>query len=409
MKTSLAERLKGITNNTTLQTNIATVPTNPVITEIKSALNIAGFDSIMIPNDIELAYVSSVFQNKGFYDINNVTYESVDVIAKSQFIDLNNKLKEFTKSMNSVKTPGLFTLIDELNKNVQDSELELIWEKTVNAKPTFGSKVKALFNKAALKESVNNQLKSLQDLLSNRSNSLETKLNDLEKKLTTERNDQDKNIKVLEKTYEIYYASFMELRKQFALIVFLEHSFKIQLQNFKNAHEGKGDLILDKKLQDFDRILVDIENKRLIIHKALLQLPITATQNNNLISVCQNLLKEIDNTLISSFPSIRSNLINIGISIVTQNALLSNNSTQELDRSLSILSSKVSADLAIKGQQLSSESRLREAQTIQILVNDLKEMKQRLDHAKQQSQTNIKSATDILSNATLELKEILGT
>lgn len=377
--------------------------------DITTALTVSGFDSIMRPDENELTYVHSVFQSKGFHSIDSVTAESIDSIGRQDFIELNMKLKKFTDSMQGIKSAGLFGLIDDLSKEIQETDIEGIWNKAVNAKPTLLAYILSIFDRNAKKKSIGAKLNDLGVLLGAKSGSLKDKLQQIENDLVRQKKEQEDSVKVLEAAFEIYYKAFLELRKQFALIVYLEHTYKAQLEAYKAANAGNTDLVINKKLQDYERNFADIQNKRLLLHKSLLQLPITAQQSNNLIGVCKNLIKEVDNTVIISLPSIRASLVNVNAAIIAQKAMLGNESARALDENLAKLSSKVSADLAVKAELLSSESRLSEANAVASLVSDLRDLQSRMQVAKTQSQANIDNATGILTNATSELKQILGT
>ena len=140
----------------------------------------------------------------------------------------------------------------------------------------------------------------------------------------------------------------------------------------------------------------------------MLQLPIIVQQNTNLVTVIKTLMKEIDNTLVSSFPLIRGNLQTIGVSIMTQKAMLGNNNAKELEKNLALMANRVTGDLAVAGATLSADLRLQEAQTVETLVGGLKTLTQRLEAAKEESQQKMNDATGILTNATNELKDLLG-
>lgn len=116
---------------------------------IIDALNKGGYAEIMAPTQDELTYVNSVFQSKGFINIDSVTYETVQQIGKTELEELNRAIKEFTKRMNGVRTTGIFDLIDDLSKEVDPSELEAIWNKACNAQPTLLAKFLNLFVKGA--------------------------------------------------------------------------------------------------------------------------------------------------------------------------------------------------------------------------------------------------------------------
>ena len=374
---------------------------------IVQALTVGGFDSIMKPSDAELVYVDSVFQSKGFHTLDGVTSDAVDAIGRQEFVDLNNKLKRFTDSMQGVKTAGLFSLIDDLSKDIQETDIEGIWNKAVNAKPTLLAYILSIFDRNAKKKSISKKLQDIGVMLGAKSGNLKDKLAQIEKDLTAQKQEQEKSVKMLEDSFEIYYNAFLQLRKQFALIVYLEFTYQSMLEQYKKESGGSGDLVINKKLQEYERIFADIQNKRLLLHKTLLQLPLTAQQSNNLIGVCKGLIKEVDNTILVSLPSIRASLVNVSAAIQAEHAFLGNESAQKLEENLAKLSSKVSADLTVRATTLASSARLREANTVASLVSDLKDLTSRVDAAKAQSQADIASATNILTVATSDLKQIL--
>ena len=137
-------------------------------------------------------------------------------------------------------------------------------------------------------------------------------------------------------------------------------------------------------------------------------MPITSQQNANLVTVCRNLLKEIENTRLSSFPTIRSNLLGLGISLRTQQSMMTNASAQELDRNLTKMAAKVSGDLTEKGIKLSGEARLREAETLKAVVDDLVALEGRLVAAKQENQANFDQTKSMLLESTVTVKSLVN-
>lgn len=401
-------------------TVVATVTQSPIANKINnsydaprkemilSALSVNGYEKLVPPTDEELVYVSSVFQSKKFHVMDNVNFNVVSDIGRAEFADLNTKLSAFTSKMSAVKTPGLFSLFNALQKNISDADLEGLWERSSKAKPTLMARFKGLFNPSAEDESLNAQFRAMYEKLTASGKGLEVEINKLEKQLITQKTQQEKNIRDLEDSYNIYYHSFIQLRKQFILIVYLEQSYREQLENYKATQVSTEDLDFNKRLQDYQSTYEDIQNRRLLLHSALLKLPITVKQNEQLVLVCKNLLKEIDITVQSSFPSIRSSFASLGIALNAQQAMLGTESAKNLEQQSQKMVMKVTGDLAVKSIQLSSESRLKEAENIKTLVTGLKDMNDRIQTAKDQSQSNLDQASDILTEATEELKVILG-
>lgn len=375
---------------------------------LEASLSLNQSYGAIAPTQEEIQHVSVLFKDRQLNNINVINYELVSNIGRAEFTNLNNKLKDFTSKMSVIKTPGLFTLIDELSKNVSDANLDSIWEKTVNAKPSVKARFLSLFSPSAIGNNLQTQYESVYKLLTERSKGLEVKLGDIERKLLQQKHEQENNIKALHGSFEMYFNSFQDVRKQFVFTLYLEEYYKQEIENYKQANPNISDINISRRLGEFQSVLSDIENKRLVLHGALIKFPIIVKQNENLINVCKNILKEIDNTLLNNFTSIRSNLMGLGISLNAQQALLGTNSAKLLDEQSSKLSMKINAELSIKAEKFAGESRLREAETIKNLVHQIKDLNGNIAKAKEENQQNIIKATDILNETTIELKQILG-
>lgn len=392
--------------------------TNPLVTkqfikdDIQKALELSLSTSqtyeLFAPTQEEIQHVSVLFKNRKLDNINVITYKVVSEIAKPEFVSLNNQLKQFTSKISSIKAPGLFTLLDELSKGVSDADLEQIWERTVNAKPSLMARIFSVFNPKAIGTNLQTQYESVYKLLTERSKGLEVKLGAIEKQLIVQKHEQENNIAALTSSFEMYFNSFQNVRTEFIFTLYLEEFYKQEIEKFKLANPNLQDLQVSKQLSEYESVLNDIENKRLVLHGALIKFPIIVKQNENLINVSKNILKEIDNTLLNNFTSIRSNLMGLGISLNAQQALLGTNQAKLLDEQSSKLSSKIVGDLSVKAEKFASESRLREAENIKKLVGDIRVINDKVQQAKEENKADMQKAQDILNEATQELKQILG-
>ena len=392
--------------------------TNPLVTkqfikdDVQKALELSLSTSqtyeLFAPTQEEIQQVSVLFKNRKLDNINVITYKVVSEIAKPEFVSLNNQLKQFTSKISSIKAPGLFTLLDELSKGVSDADLEQIWERTVNAKPSLMARIFSVFNPKAIGTNLQTQYESVYKLLTERSKGLEVKLGAIEKQLIVQKHEQENNIAALTSSFEMYFNSFQNVRTEFIFTLYLEEFYKQEIEKFKLANPNLQDLQVSKQLSEYESVLNDIENKRLVLHGALIKFPIIVKQNENLINVSKNILKEIDNTLLNNFTSIRSNLMGLGISLNAQQALLGTNQAKLLDEQSSKLSSKIVGDLSVKAEKFASESRLREAENIKKLVGDIRVINDKVQQAKEENKADMQKAQDILNEATQELKQILG-
>lgn len=375
--------------------------------ELIGSMTASEMIKVVNPTEEEIQYALEEFKRSNLADVNSVNYEKVSNIGKKQLVDLNNRLKEFTTKMTGFKTPGLFGMIDELSKEIKDSDYPAIWQKAVNAKPTVWARFCNLFNSTSSRESLNSHFDTLTSFVEQRGATLETKLTGIEKQLIVQRNEQLLNIKTLETSFDLYLQTFMNLRKEFLVVCMLEHYYTSYVHQLGAETQQNTDLVLSNEFDASKEVLRDIGDKRMLMHKSLIQLPVTAQQSKNLVVVCKNLLKEIDNTIFHGFPIIRTNLAGLAVGLRTQQAILTNRSAQDLEYNTSMMAAEVSGDLAVKGELLSSESRKREAEGVAALVDKVIEVERRLTDARAQSATNLEDAKTSLLKTTETVKEAL--
>ena len=55
----------------------------------------------------------------------------------------------------------MFNIIDELSTSVQEANLEEIWKRTLNTKPTLGVRIKAFFKPTAISNNLQKQYKDI--------------------------------------------------------------------------------------------------------------------------------------------------------------------------------------------------------------------------------------------------------
>ena len=68
----------------------------------------------------------------------------------------------------------------------------------------------------------------------------------------------------------------------------------------------------------------------------------------------------------------------------------------------------VKNSLAVKAELLTSQSRLKDADNIKLLVMGLKDLQERTQAAKEEGRANMEQAQAVLDEATVELKQILN-
>lgn len=376
--------------------------------EILSALSVDGYDKMMPPTDIELGYVASVYENKGYTDIDKMNSKDIDSVGRAELEELNKQLKVFTKKMSGVDTRGVFELMDDLTGTVGEVDLDGIWNKAKNAKPTILARILGLFNPQATKKSILKQFDALAQMIESRGISLESKFTSIEDDLRDKLDLLQNNIKMLDDSFALYYNAFIQLRKQFILIRFMEHNFEKQLKVFKDQNADSQDLIMSNKLLGYERLLRELTTRRLLLHKTLIQLPVTSDQNARLVGVSQSLIAEIKNTILASMPVIRMNFVGIKSAIDAERAFIVTDTTRNLEANSSASLARATGDLAVRSEQMYGKNRLDEAKRMDSLVDSMIELKEKTREAKKASQKDIEESQALLYNATEKLKVALN-
>lgn len=377
--------------------------------DIVQSLNMHGYNKVVQPSEIELDYVSSVFISKGFTDISTVKIDMITAIGKSEMEELNNHLKKFTSSISGTDSSVLFYIIDNLSKETDKSDLPIIYQKALSVKPSLMARLFSVFDDSSEQRSISDKLKLFSEQVKLKCGNLESKLAKIEQDLNKEKEAQEKSMKMLQSTFDAYYNSFMKLRKQFALVVYIEHSYSKQLERYKLEHQNTEDLTISKSLQDYDRTYKEIVNKRLLLHKTMLQLKVTSDNYNQLYSINSSIIREIENTIISSMPNIRSNILGIHSALIAQKGMLAIEKANHLNNNSSALQNEMLKDLAVKSERLVGQQRLNESNMVLQVLEDIKERNNLIRVAKEQCREDLETSTRLLIEATEKVRESINT
>lgn len=384
------------------------VPTIEVNSLIEKTINMHNYTGVIIPTPTEKSFVLAEANRLCLDNIDNFTYDVIKNVGIQELNSLNSRLKDFTSKISNIESPGLFNIIDELSTSVQEANLEEIWKRTLNTKPTLGVRIKAFFKPTAIATNLQKQYKDIYVSLTEGSKGLEVKLGKIEGKLSEQRVIQERNIAILNSSFDMYYRVVEDLRKQFTLVLYMEGAFKEKFEAFEKENKGSQEPLIVRSRGEYQEILNDIENKRLTLHSTMLKIFVTTSQNSTLIGGCRKVLKEIDHTLSNSFINIRSNLVGLSVALNTQQSLLSTQNTKDLDKNLSTLYMNVNSELAVNVERYSAASRLKEAEDTKALISNLTKLSTELLVAKEASRADYSKATEMLIEATSDFNTFLG-
>ena len=380
----------------------------PRIDDIKNSLSVGGYNDLMQPNEVELKYVSSIYQNKKYHDINNVVTDDIVQIGSVEMGELGEAFKSLTSKISGIDSAVLFSLTDQLMVEVDKSNLDGILQKALKTKPTLLSRMMGVFVKGSERKSVSEQLRSLHEKIKLQSGNLESKFKKIEDEMVQQKKNQERSIQQLEVAYDLYYQTFLKLRRQFALVVYIEHAYKYQLEQYQLTNKTSQDIVVTNNLENYRQTYRDIQNKRLILHKTLLQLPITADSYRKIISVNKANIHNIDDTIITALPMIRGNVIGIHSALIAQQGILTAQSISELNRNTLEMQSKLTDDVLISSERFVGEQRLKDSNTVLDIVKNIEERAKKVNDAREQTQSDIDKATENLKEATVKLKEVLN-
>lgn len=379
-------------------------------TEIIESLKKQGTYEILLPKDNELKYADGIYVSSNLSNVGLLKEDSIQNLGKKELETLNNKMRDFIDGLNLVSSEntGIYDLMTDLSKSVKPDELKEIWQKAINAKPTLLATIIGLFNSPYKDKNVINQVKELSKIIDDKGKLVGKKIDGIEQDLTKQKEIQKDNINQLNKTFEIYYKSVKDLRLQYMIAMYLQHDFKIHLNNFKNSNLNNQSIEFNKQLTEYERIESLIDNKCLLMQKSLMQILIAVKNNDNLIKVCYNLLSEIDNTLTHSLPNIRSNIATIAVALRAERGLKENQFVQTLDEQESSLASEITGMLSVKAEKLAGSNRKREANAMEKLVLEAEKFENEIKEAKEQKKKDIDESFKIMYNAQIKLNNLLN-
>lgn len=169
------------------------------------------------------------------------------------------------------------------------------------------------------------------------------------------------------------------------------------------------DIVVQNNIKAYERILRELTTRRLLIHKVLLQLPMTTEQSRRLVDVSKGLIDEINNTLLASMPIIRMNFVGIKAALDAERAFLSNTQARTLEQRSGQLIAEVSGSLAVRSELAYGANRLAEANAIDALASTMLQCKNNLVEAKNKSKKDIDEATKLLHNTTIKVQQVVQT
>lgn len=306
-----------------------------------------------------------------------LNYSIVGTIGKNEYNMIATKLSSLTATIDKMKTPGITFLLDELQKDLSNSELDALWNKACAVKPSIWSRIKSTFGSSKAEVfSVSSQHDSLFEQMKNNTGALNAKVDNLKKELYSKRSEQMVCIEILQEGFSVYLDQLTELATQYLVV----STLKERQQNYVNDYKNLNALTPaeHKELINAESVLSSLINRELVIQKSITQVPIIVEQYRVMVDSCNNALQEIDNTLDGTFNSIRSNINTLAIAMKSQQALTSQEAIADLERKSTELSQKVVGDIAKKAATLSSDNRLKEANQLEQSIKSLLKLKEDL-------------------------------
>lgn len=374
---------------------------------IDSLKETGSYDNLL-PTKVELSYVEGVYNSSMFFDMDNVTEELVNNIAKEELVKLNNSLRDFTNKMGLVasESTGLFDIMGSLSKEASVDELDSIWEKAVNVKPTLMTKIIGYFNKDFPRKKEEDSKNMYTRLIESKSKSVDLAMEKKENELKDQRDIQEKNINLLNDSFDLYYHAVVDLRKKYILLNYIQTNFQSSLNNFKKINQGSKDINLVKKLSEYERVSLSLESKRQLMQKTLLGILHNVQNNNSLINSSRALMTDIDNTILHSIPSIRSNIVSIAVALRVEKGLRRSNEVKMLELQQSKLATKVTGEIAIKTAELRGVDSMNNANAMASLVKEAQEIKEKIRLAQEKCKINVDSSAQIMHNAMHDMQEL---
>lgn len=314
---------------------------------------------------------------------------------------LHRTLGQFLDRIEKAEQPRIFKLVSSLSEAVEREQLPALADRILNAKPTFVERLMGLFSKKALSRAMARAYEEVRLAASGKSRKLSDVIKAMEQELRTEQDRLEAEVRTLEQLKDGYRERFVEFAEVAAFMLGFVQKGRAELQQAAAAPDADAGALT--QLQDK---LQALESRALAIESTLSRLPSDQLVIRQLQNAGISTLQETTTTAASRFASIKMTLLTIHGALVTQGVQRLAQQGADLDQNLLAVRSALMKDVVGKAATAPGENRLAQAQQLQAIVADTRELVAIVDQAREKNTQMFDQAREMFRQARQDMASL---
>lgn len=365
-------------------------------------------NALFLPDNFPVRF-SPERQNHLLEQVNGIQLEALSLMEVSRLgteveQNLHRTLDKFMERIDAIKDPKIFHLIPKLSATVEDAKLSELADEVLNPKINAWDKFRGVFSKKSLSTSFTQAANEVRLLVSAKTKKLADEVTNLEKQLNDEKVSLEKEIKVQELLKQAYQERFDEFAQLCALLYGLLNKSRREF-----AAMQADSLIDSGRVQDFSDKLQALESRTLSVETLLTRLPSDQLVIRQLQNAGIATLQETTTSASGRFASIKMTLLTIHGAQAVQDLQRLGQQGADLDRNLLAVRGTLMKQIVGEAVAAPGRNRLAQAEQIQFIVNQTRELHGIYLQAQQETQQKFSAAKQILSDARTALTSIGAT
>jgi hypothetical protein len=335
----------------------------------------------------------------------DIPTRDIILIGNEVEASLHKTLDGFLDRINQGSNPQIFKLITSLQAEVEKQDLGALADRILDAKPTFGDKLKGFFSKKALTEALESAWEQTKMMADGKTKSLRAVIDKLESQLFAEKSKLYNEIKSMDSLKSAYSVKYDEFVVVVGSISMLLQSAKQDVEKLEVETDTQNPQ-QNAYLSEQKNKLVALESRALALEGTLVRIPADQMVIQDLINAGITTLQETVTTSSSRFASIKMTLITINSAMQVKTVQQIAQAGANLDKNLDAVRSKLMHEVVTTAVSSIGDNRLAQANQIRGIIKDTQELADKVEKLKAENQAKFQQARQIFDESRIAMVTI---
>jgi hypothetical protein len=313
---------------------------------------------------------------------------------------LHRTLGTFLDKIEKGEQPRIFTLVSRLGEAVDEQRLPALAEEILHAQPSLLERIAGLFSKKALSKAMQRAYEEIRLRAAGKTKTLNDVLKTMEAELAQEQRRLEGELRTQEQLKDSYREHFANFG---VVVAFMESWLAQSRREVQGAMEQGADPTM---LRALNEKLQALESRTLALEGTLTRLPADQLTVRMLENAGIATLQETMTTASGRFASIKMTLLTIHGTLVTQGVQRLAEQGAALDANLLAVRAALMKDVVTQAANAPGDNRMSQANGLQKIVADTRELVAIVDRAAQENQKKFQAAREVTAQARRELAEL---